>query len=156
MELLLVARSIGKEHHWSTLSEDLHAGLVVDFGAEGHSNHWIAQGGPTGDGLLEGTVRQATVGWYEDFSRSTVWKDPSVELTLPVLKLMTLHVDRLTLPGLRAHTDALNHLRLVYVYQTGPNSNTYVRLLLRRMGLDPGPLGLALNGWDWNLAPGGK
>jgi hypothetical protein len=169
MEVILVARSIGKKYRDDKLSPEGHAGLVLNLGQKGEDDHWIAQAGPSSDYLV-GSVRQCPQhGWHREFSlaRGAVWRSPNETVELPVEVLMRGFVTRLPINMLVAISDRLNGRRLRYVYDTGPNSNTWVRMFLQQMIL-AGAFGgvppvlrysnqreLVLKGWDWGLPPRG-
>jgi hypothetical protein len=153
-DVILVARSIGRRSLAEPLSGEGHAGLVFDLGGAGTPEHWIVQAGPDG-GLLQGTLgRCSSAGWRETFALAggAVWETGGA-LTLPVSVLLRISTPATDGAQLAAIVTALNERRLPYRYQDGPNSNTFVRMVLERIGTEvtvpPAIDGLALRGWGW-------
>jgi hypothetical protein len=149
-EVLLVARSIGRRTRAEPLSAEGHAGLVFQL-----DQPWIVQAGPAG-GLLQGTlVACGGRSWRDDFAeaRGAVWDSGGTEILAVAL------LRRLTVPtpdggALATIVAALNARRLIYRYDPGPNSNTFVRWVLAALGtaLPAAPEGpLELRGWSWDV-----
>jgi len=119
---------------------------------------WIMQAGPA-DGLLRGTLARCAGGWLATFAAAdgALW-DSGARLVLPVSVLLRTTTPATSVAILdRARLDtivtAINERRLPYRYETGPNSNTFVRMVLEHVG-SPVPVlpstgGFALRGWDW-------
>jgi hypothetical protein len=154
MEVILVARSIGKRRYTDQLSQEGHAGLIFNLGQHGINDHWIAQAGPS-NGYLIGSVRHCpSHGWYQEFSmaRGAIWDNPTETTMLPITVLMQISIALLTSAQLISISDNLNRKRLNYIYETGPNSNTWVRMFLERIGIPlvaPSKSGIILKGWSW-------
>jgi hypothetical protein len=157
-EIILVARSIGRPTLDEPLSGEGHLGLVFELEHAGAHGSWIVQAGPIA-GLLRGTLVRCTSGWLPAFAVAdgAVW-DSGARLVLPVSVVL-----RIATPGtsvamrhgarLAAIVSAINERRLPYRYETGPNSNTFVRMVLEDIG-SPVPVlpstgGLAVRGWEW-------
>lgn len=153
MEVILVARSVGKRTRAEQLRREGHAGLVLNLGRPGVNDHWLVQGGPSGDFLAGGGRHCPSHGWYHEFAtaRGAVWESGET-LTLPVVTLMAMSAIPLTAAQIAVIANEINQRRLRYNYETGPNSNTYVRMFLERMGVSvPTPPSgkLPLRGWGW-------
>jgi hypothetical protein len=154
MEVSLIARSIGKQTRTDPLSREGHAGLVFNLGQGGINDHWIAQAGPNA-GFLVGNMRHCpSHGWHQEFSmaQGAIWDSPSESLLLPITVLMQICIASLTSTQLFSISNQLNQKRLRYVYETGPNSNTWVSMFLEQIGLSkatPPESGLVLKGWRW-------
>jgi hypothetical protein len=104
---------------------------------------------------LGGSLQHASsAGWYYDFSkaRGASWSDPSLIVQEPVIALTAFSALALPLETLSQAVKAINQKRLLYKYEKGPNSNTFVRLLLQKIGHPlPQPPGLmVLKGWLWD------
>jgi hypothetical protein len=153
VEMLLVARSIGRRLRAEALSSQGHAALVFDLGRAPRSEHWLAQGGPV-NGVLSGSVIQCpSAGWHSTFSqaRGAIWQDGSTD-TLPVFVLLRKSLPQVDRGRLISLAERINNRRLRYAYNPGPNSNTYVRLLLEALGQStslPNASALELLGWNW-------
>jgi hypothetical protein len=149
-DVLLVARSIGRRSLSEPLCDEGHAGLILDLGEP-----WIVQAGPA-NGLLQGTL--APCGgrpWRDAFAeaRGAIWDSGGTEI-LAVSILQALAVPEVEQRQLAAITGELNARRLDYRYESGPNSNTFVRLVLEALGsaLPVAPAGdLTLRGWSWGV-----
>jgi hypothetical protein len=149
--VVLLARSIGRRSWSEPLSPEGHAGLAVGAGGAG----WIVQGGPAA-GLLRGAVT-AVADPMEAFAvaAGAVW-ETGESLVLPITELATSWARATDGARLTAIVDELNERRLVYRYQDGPNSNTFVRMVLEGLGCPcrlP-PDAPVLRGWDWASAVG--
>jgi hypothetical protein len=150
MDIVLVARSIGKRTVADPLSDEGHAGLVFELANEGD---WIAQAGPV-DGLLLGSLtRCENETWQDAFAvgRGAIW-DSGASAILPVSILLRRSAPPVDLARLAAIVDGINERRLPYRYETGPNSNTFVRMVLEGIvGAVPAlpDRSLALRGWRW-------
>jgi hypothetical protein len=149
--VVLLARSIGRRSWSEPLSAEGHAGLAVGEGGAS----WIVQGGPAA-GLLRGAVT-AVADPREAFAvaAGAVW-DTGESLVLPITELATTWARAADGVRLAAIVDELNERRLLYRYEDGPNSNTFVRMVLERLGCPcrlpaEGPV---LRGWDWTSAVG--
>jgi hypothetical protein len=154
MEVLLVARSIGKRSAGEPLSREGHAGLVFDLGRPAASDHWIAQAGPS-DGVLLGTLGHcSSEDWYRAFAQASgaVWETGG-SATLPVSVLLRTSVPAVDSARLAAITDGINGRRFPYRYDPGPNSNTFVRMFLEALAVPvpraPMAAGFELRGWGW-------
>jgi hypothetical protein len=150
-EVLLVARSIGRSRRSEPLSPEGHAGLVFALG--GGPDLWIAQAGPDA-GLLQATLDRCTGSrWEERFARArgAIWETDETEV-LPVSVLGRTVAPPLDGARLAELTATFNERRWGYLYDPGPNSNTYARMLLEALGCALPPLpaeGLLLRGWSW-------
>ncbi len=158
MEVILVARSIGRRSATDPLSTDGHAALVFNLAPSGSSDHWLAQAGPSPSGLLLGRLTHcSSAGWYAAFSTCQVnWTGPPQTMNLPVVVLSRFQEPKQASRRLEAIADRLNARHLRYVYDPGPNSNTYVSLFLEQIGHPigasptcPSPLAGPLKGWSW-------
>jgi hypothetical protein len=154
MEVKLVARSTGKPTRSAELRSEGHAAIVVNLGQRGSGDHWLAQGGPN-NGYLVGNVKHCPPsGWHAEFSLAygAIW-DTHESLHLAVSILMEFNVQAKSSVQLIAISNELNQKRLRYNYEAGPNSNSYVRMFLDRLGmsysLPPSRGGLVLKGWNW-------
>jgi hypothetical protein len=98
-------------------------------------------------------VRRSELGWFHDFcnAKGAIWDHPGEVLELPVFVVMQSSLNPLTVDALSAIVDALNARMLLYDYENGPNSNTYIKLFLDRISLPIATPGgdLLLKGWDW-------
>jgi hypothetical protein len=154
-EIILVVRSIGRRSLAEPLSAEGHLGLVFELEDTGARVSWLVQAGPA-DGLLHGTLVPCTIGWRAAFAvaNGAIW-DTGGSLMLPVSVLLrtTTTVANLDRACLSDIVTALDEQRLPYRYETGPNSNTFVRMVLERVGctvpMVPPAGGFALRGWDW-------
>jgi hypothetical protein len=120
---------------------------------------WLVQAGPA-EGLLRGTLVRCTAGWRATFAVAdgAVW-DTGASLVLPVSVLLRTTTTTTTTPAtldrarLSEIVTALDERRLPYRYEAGPNSNTFVKMVLERVGsavpILPATGGFALRGWDW-------
>jgi hypothetical protein len=155
MEILLVARSVGKPTASAALKNEGHAGLIFNLGKGGVNDHWLAQGGPN-NGILKGGIHQcSSSGWYKDFSTSVgaIW-DTKQTLVVPVSVLMSISYPDKSVKELSTMVEEINKRGLRYNYETGPNSNSYVKMLMDKLGLgykaSTVPAGrLALKGWNY-------
>jgi hypothetical protein len=158
-EVILIARSIGRRSLGEPLSREGHLGLVFELGDAPAHVSWLVQAGPA-DGLLRGTLGRCTRGWLATFAEAdgAVW-DTGAALVLPVSVLLRTTTTTTT-PGatldrgrLAAIVTAINERRLPYRYETGPNSNTFARMVLETVGsavaVLPSTGGFTLRGWDW-------
>lgn len=144
--IALLARSIGRRSWAEPLSAEGHAGLAVDAG---HAR-WLVQGGPAG-GLLRGAVAAAADPWAAfAVAAGAVWQTGE-SLVLPVSELTSWAARPVDGARLAEIVDALNERRLPYRYETGPNSNTFVRMVLEALGCpcQAPPRGMVLRGWVW-------
>lgn len=154
MDIILVARSVGKSTRTAPLQQEGHAGLVFNLGSRGVNDHWIAQGGPN-NGYLTGRLWHcSSQGWYQEFAmaRGAIW-DTGDSLVLPVITLMEMSANPLTSSQLSSIVQEINLMSLYYNYDNGPNSNTYIRMFLNRLRISlpvaPRGGGLELKGWGW-------
>jgi|SRR5262245_10672870 len=153
MDLILVARSVGKPTGTSPLRREGHADLIFNLGRQGMDDHWIAQGGPNSGYLTDGLRHCPSHGWYHEFANAhgAIW-DTGGALLLPIITLMEMCAESSTSSQLASIAEEINRRRLRYNYDTGPNSNTYVRMFLDRMGIllpEPPRGGLELKCWGW-------
>jgi hypothetical protein len=151
MEVRVVARSIGRPTAAHPLSMEGHAGVVLNLGVAGANDHWIVQGGPS-SGWLRGWLIHATQGWLPTFAktRGAIWNKPNTVVELPVFVVRIYFISAIDLHRIKTIVTELNQLRMPYNYSTGPNSNTYVKMFLQRLGVkvSSSPGGpLMLKGW---------
>ena len=147
MNVLLVARSIGRRSASEPLDDEGHAGIAF----EDAERSWVAQAGPV-QGVLTGALT-ACDSWPAAFAeaRGALWSSPDVTELLPVWALAERDLP-VALDEVAAFVTAFNARGLAYCYDPGPNSNSFVRLLLQAIGWDlpHPPAGALLRGWGWN------
>lgn len=156
IQIVLASRSIGGNYGQAASAEH-HAALIVNCGSNGLNEHWICQGGPQGSALVGAATKASSAGWYSDFSKAkgAYWDRPDLVRELPVTTIMNFQWPRGSLSGafLQQQATALNGTLSgsPYNYQSGPNSNSWVKLLMQRLGLSTTLPGNApiLKAWAW-------
>jgi hypothetical protein len=105
-------------------------------------DYYIVQGGPNGNGGLSGHIRQASnKGWYYDFSQAKQadWLNKHRTKTEPVniICKKSFSDNQNTLDNLNKIVESLNNKlsNSKYSYEKGPNSNTYVKMILESLGV---------------------
>jgi hypothetical protein len=157
--ITLAVRSIGGKRG-QPLDRRVHAALLVHF--DGAEHGFIVQGGPEKvPGLLFDEQRLA--GWVipaadpeQQYTRAVgaYWGESEVR-EVPTREVRRFTLPALTEAGLRAAVTALGaELRETsYRLDPGPSSNSFVSLLLERLGLPVPPLDPAeCPGWGWRPA----
>jgi hypothetical protein len=148
----VVARSIGSRRP-DPPQRRAHAALLVRFG--GRRDGFVVQGGPQ----PEAGGRTRLAGWVipspepaADFGRAAgAWRGEPGVRELPTRELAALALPELGEAELRARVEALNEeLRGLDYRLAGPSSNSFVSLLLQRLGVPLPAVGDAdLPGWGW-------
>ncbi|SRR6266487_4148491 len=152
VSVILAVRSIGKMTHNAPLSREGHTGLAFNLKTNGFDDFWLVQGGLR-DGLLAGSATQSPPeGWFPQFATAAgaIW-DTGEAFTLPVTVLIEEMILSITSDQLNSIANELNDQQLVYRYETGPNSNTYVHWFLDAVGISipqPPTDGVVIKGWN--------
>ena len=153
-KILIVARSIGG--NGGTLRAEGHAALIFNVGSESQPDYWMVQAGPVNGKLVGSAVQAGSEGWYEDFSRAkgANWDQPQESLQVPVYNLGETESPNnpcMTAADIKNLVNKLNNelANSPYNYENGTNSNTFVNLLLQKLGAPIPQLSNAipLKGW---------
>lgn len=161
---LVVARS------WGGLKGKLerhgHVALVLIVEGGHQTKSYLIQAGPvsseTGQKLVGNKEEKDADEWAESFSdaKGANWSEGNKIVTVPIKIIETINVKtKLTEDDVQHAFDKVNaQVANVNYNSKGPNSNTYVRLMMVELGLPTQSVGrlaakagLPLAGWNWEL-----